>query len=125
MTSRLFGIDLAGEINNALGSGLLAATLIKVTAGTRTTGTQAAGTNPTTSSYTCRGFIESYSQYELAGTMVLAQDKKIGLLGASISGGTVFPEGGDRVTIEGATYEIVGVPQRDPAGALYICQCRR
>lgn len=123
VTNPIFGVDLAKIIGDAIGPGVLAATLIKKTPGTRTSLSQSAGTNPTSTSYSCRGFVESYSHRELSLGLAKEQDKKVTLLGATISGGTVYPVPGDQVTIEGATYDVVAVA-RDPAGAVYECRSR-
>lgn len=118
----LFGVDIAKEINDAMGSGLLAATLIKVTPGTPTTGSLTSGSNPKTSSSSCRGVIEEYDSREIDGTIIYMGDRKVLLLGGSLPSGTV-PTPGDRVTIEGSTFDVVGV-KRDPAAASYTCQVR-
>lgn len=119
-----FGVDLPGTLNSALGPGLEAATLIKVTAGTRTAGALSGGRNPTEASFAAKGYVDSYADREIDGTFVQRGDRKIGLLGASIAGGQV-PKPNDKITIGGATYRICadGVTT-DPATALYLCQCR-
>lgn len=127
---RLFGVDIAGEINKALGPGLLDATLTKVVAGTRTGGSLTAGTNPTTTTHTAKGFIDEYSDFQRGGqtpgdednTLIQDGDRKVTLLGESIDPAAV-PEAGDRVTIEGTEFRIIRV-KRDPAGATYECQSR-
>lgn len=124
MVNSLFGVPIASIIANAVGPGVLPATLVKKAAGTRTTGALSAGTNPTSTSYACRGFIDDYSAFAVSAGMVQMQDKRITLLGATISNGTVAPAPGDDVTIEGATYAVVRV-KRDPAGATFELQSRR
>lgn len=125
----LFGLNIAREVNAALRSagGVLDATLIKVTAGTRTAGNLANGTNPTETSYACKGFMETATNVSLgtfgeatAGDLNVQERQTVSLLGDSIEGGTIAPVAGDRVTIEGATYSIQAVT-RDPAGAVYEC----
>lgn len=116
----LFGIDIAGELNKAMGSGLLPVVLTKSVKGTRTVGSLTAGTQPTSTTYTGRGFIDDYTDKQITGTTIVTGDRKVSILGASIS---VIPAANDRVTIEGLTYNIIKV-KRDPAAAVYECQVR-
>ena len=100
------------------------ATLIKVTNGAHTSGALSAGMNPTEASYSCRGWVESYSSYAIANSLASAQDRKVSLLGASLPSGIV-PADTDKITIEGVTYRILQITGRDPAGAVYECQARK
>jgi len=118
----LFGVDIAKEINAAMGAGLLAATLTKVTYGTPTTGSLTSGSNPKTATYSCRGVIEDYANREMDGTLVLMGDRRVLLLGASLPT-AIVPKPGDRITIEGSTFDVNRVV-RDPAAASYTCQVR-
>ena len=118
----LFGVDIAKEINDAMGSGLLAATLVSVTPGTPTPGSLTSGSNPTTVSSSCRAVMEDYLDREVDGTLVVVGDRKVLILGASLPSG-VIPEPGDRVTIESSTFDVIRV-MRDPAAASYTCQAR-
>ncbi len=119
---RLFGQDIAGQIAQALGGHLLPATLTKVIPGARTPSNLPGGTGATTADYTARGIIEDYTDAQIDGTLIAAGDRKVLLLGASIAGAAV-PMPGDRVTIEGATYNVRRV-ERDPAGATYSLTVR-
>lgn len=119
---KLFGVDIAKEINDAMGSGLLATTLIKVTAGVRTTGSLTGGTNPKKTKKPCRGVIEDYSDGQMQGSLVQVGDRIVLILGDSLPSGIV-PQTGDQVTIEGSTFDIIRVA-RDPAAASYTCQVR-
>lgn len=119
----LFGIDLAGEINNQLGSLLLPVTLTKVAAGSRTSSSLTGGVNPISTAYSCRGFIEDYSEYSQANGLVQVGERKVTILGGSLSAG-IIPEPNDRVTIEGVEYYITGPIIRDPAGATYTCKVK-
>ena len=100
----------------------LPATLIKVTPGTRTPGAISAGTNPTETSYACRGFVADYTAIEMQNTLIQRGDRKVVLLGASIASAQT-PATDDKVTIDGATYRIITV-NSDPAKATYTCQAR-
>ncbi len=96
------------------------ATLIKVTAGTRTD--SSAGTKPTEASFAALGFVDSTSRVQVGGTLVETNDRVVALIGASIAGSQV-PTTKDKVTIEGSTVRIVGV-ERDPAAAMYTLLTR-
>jgi hypothetical protein len=123
MGNKLFGVDIAGIIHGAMSSGLLPATLTHRTPGVRGADSTA-GTQPNETTHTCRGFIDDYKKGEVDGTLVLVGDKKILLIGDSISP-AVVPEPGDAITIEGEDYRITNPVERDPAAATYVCQGRR
>jgi hypothetical protein len=114
------GHNIAKIINDGLqaAGGVFDATLIKVSVGTRTPGSLTDGTNPTTVSHAAKGFIETRTERRLGGTLVAVGGKFVTLLGDSMPSG-VEPAEGDRVTIEGSTYDVVEVVDRDPAGALF------
>lgn len=130
----VYGVDLGREINKYLGPAVLPATLIKVTPGTRTPGQLTGGTNPTTTSYACRGFIDmqgartrqdSLASRSQAGSgLTLGGTKVAVLIGDSIANGTVVPEPLDKIVLEGVTYIIPegGKVDRDPAAATYTCE---
>lgn len=129
----LFGVDIAGELNRAMGPLMLAATLTRTTPGTRPAGQLTAGlTNgDTTTAYPCRGFTEEWREGRLgstadggrAQTLVRAGDRKISIFGASLPD-AIDPRDGDTITIEGATYTIVGDVTRDPVAAVFVCRGR-
>lgn len=121
MGNNLFGANISGILAKALGPSFLAATLTKVTPGTRGSDLTA-GTQPTSTGYAAKGIVSDYTLREIDGTSVLTQDKKILLLGDTIASGQV-PSVGDRVTIEGKSYRVINVT-RDPDAATYTCQGR-
>lgn len=112
---------IAKQIGKYLGPQVKAATLIKVTNGTRVSAS--GGTHPTSTSYAARGWVESYSDADIDGTLITRQDVKVVLLGATIASSQT-PSNGDKVTIEGTTYLILNVPGRDPDSAAWECQAR-
>lgn len=121
----VYGINLSGEINKHLGPAVLPATLIKVTPGTRTPGQLTGGTNPTTTSYACRGFIDSQALRSQPNAGLAIDGRKVAvLIGDSIANGTVAPEPLDKIVLEGVTYIIPegGKVDRDPAAATYTCE---
>lgn len=123
MGNQLFGVDIAGLIKDNIGPGVLDATLTKSTPGARTAGQLTGGTNPTTSTFACKGFIDRQANRDLRGTLVADGNVVIVLVGDTIDGGNAAsaPETGDRVTIEGTTY-VINVVDRDPAAATYAVQ---
>lgn len=123
MGDKFLGVDIAGEIHKALSPGLYDAVLTRRTAGARTTSNLAGGTNPTETTFTARGFVDTYEESEIDGEIIKRGDRIVVLIGDSISGGAV-PQANDTVAIEGGTYRVVAV-DRDPAKATYECQARR
>ncbi len=113
--------DVAASLGLADRLGVVDATLIKVTPGSRTGGAISAGTNPSTSTDSCRGWERSFKASQIDGTLIMSSDRRINLFGATLS---VVPESGDKVTIGGNTYRILSV-ERDGAGVLYRCHGRR
>lgn len=103
--------------------GIKPCVLIKVTPGTRTVGRNSGGTNPTEASHKARGMVERYSTFSIANTLASADDRKISILAATIAGGQA-PTSGDKVTIEGVTYRILEIEDRDPASVMYTMKCR-
>lgn len=112
----LFGIDIAGEIASAFSGQLRPGTLTKVTPGTRTPGSLTGGTNPTTTTHAFEGFVEE-TQTRVEG-LATVTGKFLSILGASVAGGAV-PEVDDTATMDGKTYTLVELVERDPAAALY------
>jgi hypothetical protein len=118
----IFGANIAGKLNSAMGSKLFAVTLVQTVNGVRTPGDSTAGTNPVATTYTGRGFVDDYTTRQIDGTIIRQGDRKVSILGASLPAGVV-PRPGDRTTIEGEAKAVINVT-RDPAGALYECQVR-
>jgi hypothetical protein len=118
----LFGVDISGLIRDNIGPGVLDATLVKFTPATRTPGQLSGGTQPTSTSYPCKGFIDAQVNRTRDGTLVNDGTKKIILIGDTISSGAVAPAQTDQITIEGSTY-VVKFFDRDPAAATYTCVC--
>ena len=121
MGNPLFGVNISKLVADALGPGLLDATLSVITPGTRSED-PTAGRQPTSVDFPCKGFIDSKDREEIGGTLVKDGDVVIVLLGDTIDGGDSAPWVNDRVTIEGETYRIQGL-DRDPAAATYTLLC--
>ena len=126
MGIKLAGINVSGIVAKEIGDKVLtdaahSAVLTVFTAGTRT-GNLTGGTNPTSTTHTCRGFIDTQDRESVGGTLVDDGEVLINLVGDSISPAAV-PKGEDQITIESATYRIKKI-DRDPAAAPYTCVCK-
>lgn len=119
----LFGLNIAAIVDDAIQSagGVLTGTLTKTTAGARTPGDLTGGTNPTSVSYSFRGFLDQRSEVRLNGTLVRTGGQILSILGNSLATQGVEPEAGDTAVIEGTTFKINAIADRDPAAALYEC----
>lgn len=116
-------MDFAGAIGAAAGRfggmlGVQPCTLIKVAPGTPTPGKLIDGTNPVETSYPCMGKIDAYDPKDIDGTLIVATDRQITLVGSSLPPG-IAPVPGDKVTIGGVTYRIKPPLGGDGVGGLY------
>jgi hypothetical protein len=111
---------IASILGNALPSAGVteSATLTRSTPGTRTPGALAEGTNPTTTSYSCKGFVSSESFESIDGTIVERGDKVVCLIGL----GAVKPKATDTITIDSQTLKVTAV---EGTVAIWTCLCRR
>ena len=118
----LFGLDIANLVNTAITSagGVLDVQLIKVRSGTRDPSNITGGLQPVETSVACRGFIESKTDSRIGDSIVAQGGEFVSILGASIADQSVVPEANDKVIIEGTTYRIIEITERDPAAALYV-----
>lgn len=122
MSPDIFKAGIAKKIAKALGKQLFPVTLHSVTTGTRTPGGLTGGTNPSQTDHTCRGFVSDYKDHQVDGTIIRQGDRKVVILGDSISPVAV-PKPNDKVTVESHVYVVIRV-NRDPAGATYTLQAR-
>lgn len=74
---------------------------------------------PTTLTYPCEGFVESFSAFYRAQAGIPDTDVKILLIAGLID---TVPTKDDRVTFRGTTYQIRRVLDIDPAQASYTLQ---
>lgn len=120
-------IDMVDATAKALLGGDLivsAATLTKVTPGTRTSGGENAGTNPTSVAHACEGIVQAFDTGLIDGTIVRREDRRISLLIATLPDG-VEPKPSDRIAIQGATYVVLDGVGRDPARFMFTCHGRK
>lgn len=118
MTSPLVK-QIAGILGTALpAAGVTeSATLIRSVAGTRTPGALSSGTNPTTTSYACKGFVSTERKDKIGETLVESTDRVVCILGASLP---VRPSANDRVTIDGKTQPVIDLEGSDAVWTLLL-----
>lgn len=121
---------IAKQIAKALGGstgkvlGVKPATLVKMTPGVHAPGAASGGTNPTSTPYPCKAMIEIATISDVpTGTLIQQDDRKIGILGASLPAG-VMPGSGNKITmvdLDGVskTFRFVAVISGDGVGAMY------
>lgn len=126
---------LDGELAQIVGDALVdagmskALTLTRVTATARIPGSVTQGTDPTMVTHAAQGFVAQLESYLVKDTLIKNVTRVIKIYGSTINPVTV-PQPGDRIAIEGVTSVIVDndggklAVQRDPASAVYTCQCR-
>jgi hypothetical protein len=124
MGNELFGIDIAGIIADAVGSGLLDVVVTRYTAGARDPNNMSGGRARTAETVEgIKGFFEDFTGLPRPGFEVELGDRKAVLIGDTIPPGGE-PRRNDAITIEGVTLYAVQLYSRDPAAAVYVFQCR-
>lgn len=126
MGIKIAGINVSKIIKKEIGDNVLKdpahdAVLITFSVGART-GNNTGGKNRVPTNNTAKGFIDETERESVKGTLVLAGDVIIQLVGDSIENSAV-PTVDDHITIESSEY-IIKVLDRDPAAAMYTCLCR-
>lgn len=125
MGTPLFGIDIAGLVNQHVAPGLYDCTLTLTTPGTRTPGSLAGGTNPSSATYAGKGILDDFAVSQIDGSIVLAGDKRMLVVVESFS--PVLPRApqpDDFAAIEGKSYRVKRTLSRDPASATYVLHVR-
>ena len=126
MGNILFGIDIAGLIDQEISPGLLSGTLTAIREGDRGAD-PTAGRTKTTTTHTFRGFIAPYEEDRIDGSTIRRGDKRVTLIGDSISPREV-PQRGDKISIgdvdQDQDLNVIELVGRDPAAAHYIVQVR-
>lgn len=137
MGANLFDADISGQLLDAFeGAGAaFPMTLIKRTKGTRTVGDPGGGTNPTPTSYTCKGFESEHASALIGdgdgtsisgsqGQRTRVANRTVAIFGDSIASGTVAPAANDELQLQDGTKLAIYKVTRDPDRALYLCKCR-
>lgn len=124
----LFGLDIAGMVNDALTSagGLVPGALLRAQEADTGHGQIRDPDNPTAGLAvsspvqiaTFQGFLERVTSTRRTGTAVVVAGEYVSILGASVTPMTV-PLVGDVVQIEGHPFKLLELSDRDPAAALY------
>lgn len=120
------------QIRNLVGSSMVKSgspinvTFTNYTTGTRSTAQPTAGSTPTPTSYTAKGFVDSYDDRQIDGTRVQAGDRRVLILGSTVIPAGGEPEPGGTIEVDGESLTIVkeGV-KADPAKATFTCQSRK
>lgn len=123
MGQELFGVDIAGIIDDALSDGLPDVLIERYIAGAREPGKLTGGRATTPRTAGCSGFWEDYTGLAPAGVTLELNDRKAVLIGDTIPA-DMIPMRNDALTIEGQTLYVVKLQSRDPAAAVYVYQCR-
>ena len=121
--NNLFGVDIAGLINQHVSVGVLDLTLRRFTNQPRGDILDAPISVPT--NYSGKGFIEMFANDldSVNGNQIQEGDRQIILIGNSIEGGAI-PKRHDEVDIEGDTYKVLSLIDRDPDKATYTVHAR-
>ena len=118
-----FGVDIAKELNDALGPGFPDATLVVRTLGAEDPTDLSGGRPITDTPHACKAILENFSQQRFQSGVIREGNRVVLILGDSLPSGVV-PKSEDRVIAEGETLHLTGPVIRDPAGATYICEVR-
>jgi hypothetical protein len=116
--------DLPDLINDALGDTFRDAVLYRDAAGTGPVYDPGA---PTTTTYACKAIHDQWGAFYRGNGLVSVEDRKVLVLAASLA---VVPRSGDRISLEGQTFEIVSAGEgqpgvtTDPAKAVWTLRVR-
>ena len=107
----LFGVDIAGQIDRAMSSGLPRISLIQVTPGGRDPNDPTAQLPSTDTTHAARGFVDQYDDSLIDGTTIRRTDRILTIIGDSIEGGIV-PQEGFEIIAEGLSLIHISEPTR-------------
>jgi len=116
----LFGVNIQAEIAKAFKGKLVPGVLTVISKGARGANLSG-GLAKTETDYPCEGFIEDNEEIRFGGTLIAQGGRFISILGGSLPTG-IEPSAGDRILMEGKSYEITEIAGRDPAAAVYRCR---
>jgi len=126
MGNKLFGVDIAGIVHEHVSPGVLPAVLRTYSSESPSGGTLLSAPEKTSSNNDCRGFVEMFEQDidEVNGEKIQEDDRKIVLIGDSLPD-DIIPKKNDEIDIEGLTFKVLSIADRDPAAATYTIHARR
>ena len=127
----LFGLDIAKLVADGIAQAgnLRPGTLTHVVGpGARDPNNPNAGRQPVTTTHSFQGFVEVRA-VRRDDTLIAEPRPILTILGATLNPPIDFPAGpdvdlGDKATIDGMTYTLVRLIERDPAGATYVFEVR-
>jgi hypothetical protein len=105
--------------------GVQSCTLVKVASGALTPGQYSGAPAITETSYSCKGMLAQLTVADVQdASEVQANDRRVSLLGATISSGAVIPGVNDKVTLKDLdgttkTFRLVTPIEGDGVGAVY------
>lgn len=127
MGTPLFGVDIAGIVADALGDGLPDVTITRMVEGDPDPDNLTGGPTLTPAEFTAKGFWEDFTGTPPPGVELELDDRKLVLIGDTISPGGV-PQRNDKCTVheEAGDVSLFAVKRlaRDPASAVYTFLCR-
>ncbi len=117
----LFGLDIAGLVADGIAGagGLVPGVLTHYTTAARDPLDPTAERAKVPSSHDFDGFVERLTSTRRAGSSVFEAGEYVSILGATLSP-AIVPSPGDVILIEGTTYTVEALADRDPAAALYV-----
>ena len=120
--AKFLGVDIARDLNKAIGPLVNTFTLTRFTFSTRTTTQLTAGVNSFSGDYLFNGYLSDYDDFQIDGTAIKRGDRKVVLFSDSMDSTILPPVPGDEITAD-RVYQVVKV-FKDPSGATYECQVR-
>lgn len=128
MGNNLFGVNISGLIHKHVSPGVLKAVLRKFT-DEDATGTGASILSPKTKTpvnHDCNGFVETFDQDvdNVNGTPIQEDDRQVIIIGDSLPAG-IIPKKNDEIDIEGSTFKVLALIERDPDAATYNLHVRK
>lgn len=107
--------DIATIIGNAFSSTFYACTVTRKSYSGGDAWDKASQTE-TSTDYTCKGMVDTFTNKERENSKILESDRKILILATSLS---ITPDPKDTITIRSVTYAIVAI-DTDPALAVWV-----
>ncbi|MAO65054.1 MAG: hypothetical protein CL666_08640 [Balneola sp.] len=117
----IFGVDIQGIVSDAFSGQLKPVTLTRENKGDYDPPTDSYRDGADPDTYTTEGIVEDWAAYLVESGAVEANTRKILMIAKPLG---TEPKQGDTITIEGDSYMVVGIPERDPDTATWVVQGR-